>query len=108
MLKNRYYPLVFLIIIVFVSVSLVMLLSNVTRARIIAQRDEAIISQFKVIFPDIDDYIQEMIYYEIYSGGEIIGYAFIAKGQGYGGEISILVGHKYRFYSKKNHYNCKY
>ncbi len=101
MLKNRYYPIVFLIIIVFVSVSLVMLLSNVTKARIIAQRDEAIISQFKVIFPDIQDYNSRDVYYEIYSGGAIIGYAFIAKGQGYGGEISILIGINSDFAVKK-------
>ena len=101
MLKNRYYPIVFLIIIVFVSVSLVMLLSNVTKARITAQRDEAIISQFKVIFPDIQDYNLRDVFYEIYSGGAITGYAFIAKGQGYGGEISILVGINSNFTVKK-------
>ena len=100
-LQNRYYPLVFLIIIVFVSVSLVMLLSNVTKAKIIAEHEEAIISQFKVIFPDVEDYKLRDEYYEIYSGGAITGYTFIAKGQGYGGEISILVGINTDFAIKK-------
>ena len=101
LLKNRYYPLVFLIIIVFVSVSLVMLLGNVTKAKIIAQREEAIISQLKSIFPDIEDYNFRSDYYEIYSGGVINGFAFIAKGRGYGGDISILVGINTDFTIKK-------
>jgi len=91
-LQNRFYPLVFLTIIVFVSVSLVMAVNNITETVIIAQRDAEIISQVKVIFPDMDDYVPRDEYYEIYSGGEVIGYAFIATGQGYGGEITILVG----------------
>lgn len=92
LLKNKYYPLVFLIIIVFAAVSLVMLVSNVTRDVILEERDAAITSQLKVIFPDIDDYEARNDYYEIYGTEGTIGYAFITKGKGYGGEISILVG----------------
>jgi electron transport complex protein RnfG len=91
-LRNRYYPLVFLIIIVFVAVSLVMVLSNVTKDKILAEREAVIISRLKVIYPDIDDYNFRDEYYEIYTGGAITGFAFIAKGRGYGGEINILVG----------------
>lgn len=100
-LENKFYPLYFLIIIVFVAVSLVMVVNNVTRPRIIAERDAAIIRQFKVIFSEMEDYKFREEYYEIYSGGDVIGYTFIARGKGYGGEISILVGINKDFTVKK-------
>jgi len=100
-LNNKYYPTVFLIIVVFVAVSLVMFVNSVTKTKILAEREAAIINQLTVIFPDIKDYKYKDEYYEIYSGDEIIGYAFVAKGQGYGGEISILVGINPEFTIKK-------
>jgi|GEM_PF-480623 len=90
--RSRLYPLVFLTIIVLVSVSLVMVISNVTKARILAEKDAAIISQLKAVFTETDDYESKNDYYIAYTDKQVIGFAFIATGKGYGGEISIFVG----------------
>jgi len=89
---NRFYPLIFLTIIVFVSVSLVMVVNNMTRVKILAEKDAAIISQLKAIFTDTDDYEPKKDYYIAYRDKQVIGFAFVAKGKGYGGEINIFVG----------------
>ena len=90
--RSRFYPLVFLTIIVLVSVSLVMVISNITKARILAEKDAAIISQLKAVFTETDDYESKNDYYIAYTDKQVIGFAFIATGKGYGGEISIFVG----------------
>ena len=92
-LKNRAYPVILLVIIVFIAVSVVMVVSNFTMARILAERDAEIIAQFEDIFPDLDEYRYKDEFYEIYdNSGQLIGYVFLAKGNGYGGEIDILIG----------------
>jgi electron transport complex protein RnfG len=91
-LQNKAYPVIFLVIIVFVAVSLLMVISDFTMEKIIAERNAEIIAQLETIFSEIDDYEYKDEYYEVYSGGGVAGYAFIAKGKGYGGEIEILVG----------------
>ena len=92
-LKNRAYPVILLVIIVFIAVSVVMVVSNFTMARILAERDAEIIAQFEDIFPDLDEYRYIDEFYEIYdNSGQLIGYAFLARGNGYGGEIDILIG----------------
>jgi len=91
-LQNKAYPVIFLVIIVFVAVSLLMLVSNFTMAKIIAERNAEIIAQFESIFPEMDDFKDTEQYYEIYSDNNLIGYTFTTKGKGYGGQIEILVG----------------
>ncbi len=92
-IQAKFYPLIFLSIIVFVSVSLLLFISTVTKQKIASERDAQIIEQLKAIFPDMQDYkFNKNNYYEIYSNGNKIGYAFTAKGKGYGGDINIIVG----------------
>jgi electron transport complex protein RnfG len=92
-LKNRTYPVIFLVIIVFAAVTVVMVVSNFTMAKILAERDAEIIAQFESIFPDYADYRYQDEFYQIYdSDDQLIGHAFITKGNGYGGEIDILIG----------------
>ncbi len=91
-LNNKVYPVIFLVIIVFIAVTIVMVISNFTMAKILYERDAAIIAEFKNIFPDFEKYKYKEDYYEIYGAGDITGYAFVAEGNGYGGAISILVG----------------
>ena len=92
-LNNKAYPVIFLVIIVFAAISIIMVVSNFTMAKILAERDAGIIAQFESIFPDLDNYRYRDEFYEIYnSDGQLIGYALTAKGNGYGGEINILIG----------------
>ncbi|MBM3707351.1 MAG: FMN-binding protein [Actinobacteria bacterium] len=91
-LNNRIYPLIFLVLVVLVSVSLMMVIGNMTEAKIVAEREAEIISQLKGIFSDMQDYKTAEGYYEIYRNEDVIGFAFTATGKGYGGDISILIG----------------
>ncbi|MDZ7837899.1 MAG: FMN-binding protein [Actinomycetota bacterium] len=44
------------------------------------------------IYPRMTDFSFEQEIYTVLDGQEEIGYAFLASGNGYGGEISIMVG----------------
>ncbi|MFZ7133473.1 MAG: FMN-binding protein [Eubacteriales bacterium] len=60
-------------------------------------RDPEKIELFQRIFPDIKSYIYQDAAetYLIYGGNRTLtGYAFFASGEGFGGEISILIGLK--------------
>jgi len=91
-LNNRAYPAIFLVIIVLVSVSLAMVIGNITRVKIIAGREAEIVNQLNVIFPDMQEYKIIDDYYVIYQDKEVAGYAFTATGKGYGGDINMLIG----------------
>jgi len=91
-LKNKFYPVIFLALIVFIAVVLLMYVNNITRVRIIQQREAKIVSQLKNIFPDMEKYELKDDIYIILKNNQTIGYSFIAKGKGYGGEINTLVG----------------
>jgi electron transport complex protein RnfG len=91
-LSNKIYPLVFLTIIVLASVSLLVYINSITAPIVEAQQEAEIKNMLSGMFADMDDYKYEDEIYTIYQDSEIIGYAFLAKGKGYGGEINILVG----------------
>ena len=91
-LQNRFYPVIFLVVIVLVAVVLLMYVNNITRAKILEQREAKIVSQLKGIFSDMDKYEFKDDIYIVLKDSQSIGYAFIAKGKGYGGEIQTLVG----------------
>lgn len=91
-MQNKFYPVVFLTIIVLVAVVLLMYVSNITRVKILEQREAKILNQLKNIFPDMEKYELKDDIYIILKDGKSISYAFIAKGKGYGGEIQTLVG----------------
>ncbi|MCL5072624.1 MAG: hypothetical protein M1308_17285, partial [Actinobacteria bacterium] len=44
-LRNRFYPVIFLVVIVLVAVVLLMYVNNITRAKILEQREAKIVSQ---------------------------------------------------------------
>ncbi|MHB9126871.1 MAG: FMN-binding protein [Candidatus Humimicrobiaceae bacterium] len=91
-MDNRFYPVIFLAVIVFVAVVLLMYVNNITSAKILEQREAKIVAQLENIFPDMDKYELKDDIYIILKNNETIGYTFIAKGRGYGGEINTLVG----------------
>jgi len=91
-MENKFYPVIFLAVIVFVAVVLLMYVNNITKVKILEQRETKIVTQLKNIFPDMDKYELKDDIYIVLKNGETIGYTFIAKGRGYGGEINTLVG----------------
>ncbi len=91
-LNNKFYPIIFLTIIVFVSIFLLMLVNNITSEKIRLQEEEKILLMLRNIFPDMSNYELKDDIYIVYKDKETIGYAFIAVGKGYGGEINTFVG----------------
>ena len=65
---------------------------SITRDKINAQEEQKIQHMLSAIFPDMSRYDFANDIYTIYSDGVEVGYAFLAVGKGYGGDISILVG----------------
>lgn len=87
-------PVIFITIVVLISVSLLTLTDKVTRDKIIYQAELKIQTMLEDMFPSMSEYDlnSDTDIYTIYSDEQKIGYAFLAKGKGYGGEIKILVG----------------
>ncbi len=91
-LTNKAYPIVFLAVIVTISVVILIALNSVTSSIVEERRVEEIKDTLEKIFPEMSEYKLENEVYMIYQDGEKSGYAFIASGSGYGGDIDILVG----------------
>jgi len=91
-LSNKAYPVVFLAIIVIVSVTLLMVVNSITSPIVKNTQVEEIKNTLRSIFPEMSQYELEDEIYIIYQDGEKAGYAFIASGSGYSGDIDILVG----------------
>jgi electron transport complex protein RnfG len=90
-LKNA-FPIILLTIVVAVCVSLLTYVDSLTRNRISAQEDEAVKAMLTEMFPEMSHYEFKDDIYTVYSDGSKLGYAFLAIGKGYGGDINILVG----------------
>jgi electron transport complex protein RnfG len=90
-LKNA-FPIILLTIVVAVCVSLLTYVDSLTRDRISAQEDEAVKAMLTEMFPEMSRYEFKDDIYTVYSDGSKLGYAFLAIGKGYGGDINILVG----------------
>jgi len=90
-LKNA-FPIILLTIVVAVCVSLLSYVDSLTREKISAQEDEAVKAMLTEMFPEMSRYEFKDEIYTVYSDGSKLGYAFLAIGKGYGGDINILVG----------------
>ena len=90
-LKNA-FPVILLTIVVAIAVTLLTFTDRLTRDTIEAQEEQKIQDMLSEMFPDMSRYDFENEIYTIYSDGDKLGYAFIAIGKGYGGDINILVG----------------
>lgn len=82
----------FITLIVLISISLLAFTDYVTKAKREEQRELRVTEMLSGMFPDMSRYefIDEI--YVVYNDTNIIGYAYIAQGKGYGGYIDILVG----------------
>ena len=90
-LKNA-FPIIMLTIVVAVCVTLLTYVDSLTRDRIEAQEEEKVQNMLSAMFPEMSRYEFKDDIYMIYSNSDKVGYAFIAIGKGYGGDINILVG----------------
>ncbi len=86
------FPIIFITIVVFASVGLVAWTDSITTDKIEEQEEQQIQSMLKEMFPSMSEYTFEDDIYTIYSDGAGVGYAFLAVGKGYGGDIKILIG----------------
>ncbi len=89
---RKVFPVILLTVVVAICVSLLTAVGGITLPRIEAMEKERILSMLSETFPDLTRYSLEEEIYTIYTEEDVIGYAFIAVGNGYGGDISILVG----------------
>ena len=81
-------PVLLITLVVLISVTLL----TVTEGFTSAQLHHQVAEKIEDMFPEMTGYDFEDDLYILYSNGDKIGYAFLATGSGYGGEISILVG----------------
>jgi len=86
------FPIIFITIVVFASVGLVTWTDSITKDKIEEQKEQEIQSMLKEMFPSMSEYTFEDDIYTICSDGAGVGYAFLAVGKGYGGDIDILIG----------------
>lgn len=91
-LSNKAYPVVFLTVIVVASVVLLMVVNSITSPIVKNMQVEEIKNTLRSIFPEMSQYELEDEVYIIYQDGEKAGYAFMASGSGYSGDIDIMVG----------------
>jgi len=89
---KKAFPVILLTVVVAISVNLLAFADRLTRPQIEAQQQLKIQNLLTGMFPEISQYDFENDIYIVYSDGTKIGYAFIAIGKGYGGDIDILVG----------------
>jgi len=90
---NQYYPILAVTVVVFISVAVLGGLDSVTRDMIEYQKELKVQRMLNQLFPEMTEYnLEEGDIYTISSDGTRIGYAFIAIGKGYGGDIDIVVG----------------
>jgi electron transport complex protein RnfG len=95
---KTYFPIIFLTLVALISVSLLVGIDSITADKIKRQEAQKVQDMLSEMFPDMDPLTQEELadppngIYTIQSDEATIGYAFLATGKGYGGDISILVG----------------
>ena len=89
---RKFFPVLLLTAVVAISVILLSFTDRLTRDKIEWQKEQKIQNMLFEIFPDMSRHDFDNELYTIYSNGDKIGYAFLAVGKGYGGDIDILVG----------------
>ncbi|MFO7928078.1 MAG: RnfABCDGE type electron transport complex subunit G [Candidatus Humimicrobiaceae bacterium] len=90
--NTKVYPIFILTVVVLVSVAVLMFINSLTKPVVAEHKREEINALLQNIYSNMDDYEYTDEIYKVLEGEEIIGYAFMAKGKGYGGEITIMVG----------------
>jgi len=89
----------FIIVLTLVCVCAALVLGitySATKPLITAQKERETKAALEKVLPDADEYktgsSEGKEYYEAYSSGRLLGYALFADGNGYAGNIQMLVG----------------
>jgi len=92
-LKKEIVPVLFLTFVVCISVIFLYGTNSVTEEYIENAKNDAVKSMLKEQFTEMDDYSydEKLDFYTVFLNGEIVGYAFIAVANGYGGPIELIV-----------------
>jgi electron transport complex protein RnfG len=92
-ISNRYYPVLFLLFIIAIIFFLIFMVECVTKTNIELQQDEWILDKINGIFPEAIGYTCQNDIYTVYDSDENkLGYAFVTIGEGFYGDIRIMVG----------------
>jgi len=94
---RKFSPVMFLTLVVLLSVALLLITESFTGPVVKRRLQQQVVDQMVDIFPNIEEfeYNEDVDIYTLFADKEMeqkIGYAFLATGAGYGGDISILVG----------------
>ena len=89
---SEFYPILAVTVVVFIAVAVLGGLDSVTRDMIEYQKELKVQRMLNEIFPDMTSYTSEGDIYIVSADGTGVGFAFLAVGKGYGGNIDILVG----------------
>jgi len=89
---KKVFPIISVTVVVFIAVALLGLTDTIVRDKIEWQKEQKIQRMLYEIFPNMTEHTLEDDIYMIYSDEAEIGFALLAVGKGYGGNIDILVG----------------
>jgi electron transport complex protein RnfG len=89
---RRFLPVLYITLVVLIAVTLLSYTESITRAQIEARQHERIQALLFELFPEMSNFFFEDDLYTIFDDSIEIGYAFLATGVGYAGDIDILVG----------------
>lgn len=95
----KFYPAVFITILVVVMVSLIAFTNNLTWPKIRVLVDQKTLELLREIFPETSYFVfnEDTGVYTTYDDSEhVVGYAFYGSSKGYRGNIYVLVGLKDR------------
>ena len=89
---RRFLPVLYITLVVLITVTLLNFTESITRAQIEARQHERVEALLFELFPEMSNFFFEDDLYTIFEDSTEIGYAFLATGIGYAGDIDILVG----------------
>ncbi len=94
---KKYYPVLFLVVVILVSCALMMGAEKINRAVMESKQDPATVALLQQLFPDavFYNYSVDTEIYTIYNAGRHkLGYAMYGAEYGYRGKITVLAGLK--------------
>ena len=103
-IKQEIVPVLFLTFIVCLSVIFLYATNSVTEELIDNTKNDAVKSMLNEQFTEMDDYSydEKLDYYTIFLNDDIVGYAFVAVANGYGGPIELFVALESNFLDDDN------
>ena len=93
MVYKRFYPLIVIIVIILI-ISTILFMESDANSRLEFHQDQPILGMIQVIFPEANYFVflQDNVYAVYDNFKNLIGYEFLATGEGFCGDIYIQVG----------------